>query len=139
MDGACLSRPLLALYRSCLAWLPFHAHRNAHATAYAKSGEALFGVSLLHLIEQRHQHPPPRCADRVPNRNRSAIDVDLRSVPAKVLVDRTGLRGEGFVCFDEIEIADAPAGLFEGRARSRNGSGAHDRGVDPGMRPGHDA
>src|SRR3974377_690401 len=124
-DGRSLSVPAASCsFLSCVAWLPFHAHRNAHAAANAKSSEALFGVSLLHLIEQRHQHPAARCPDRVPNRNRSAIDVDLRSVPAKVLVDGTGLRGEGFVRFDEIEIADAPAGFFQRRARSRNGSGS---------------
>ena len=35
----------------------------------------------------------------------AAIDVDLAGVPAHVLVDGAGLRGEGLVGFDQIEVA----------------------------------
>jgi hypothetical protein len=50
---------------------------------------------------------------RVTDGNRAAIHVDDRRIPAHVLVDRAGLCGEGLVGFHEIEIADAPAGLFK--------------------------
>src|SRR5262249_57822040 len=53
---------------------PFDAHRNAHAAADAKRGEALFRVALLHLLEQRDQHPPARGADRMTERDRHAVD-----------------------------------------------------------------
>src|SRR5882762_3856405 len=89
-----------------------HAHGDAHAAADAERGEALLGVTLLHLEEQRHQHAAARGADRMAERDRPAVDVDLRGVPAEVLVDRTGLRGERLVGLDQIEIADAPAGLL---------------------------
>src|SRR5262245_47019490 len=83
---------------------PFHAHRNAHAAADAKRGEALFRVALLHLVEQRDQHAPARGADRMTERDRPAVDVDLRGVPAEILVDGAGLRGERLVRLDQIEI-----------------------------------
>jgi hypothetical protein len=39
----------------------------------------------------------------VTDRNRAAIDVDLGGIPAEVLVDRAGLRGEGLIGLDQIE------------------------------------
>src|SRR5215831_16019496 len=59
-------------------------------------------------------------------RDRPAVDVDLRCIPAEILVDGAGLRGERLVRFDQIEIADSPAGLLERGARRRDRSGAHD-------------
>src|SRR5262249_43251692 len=84
--------------------LPLDAHCNAHATTDAKGGEALLGIALLHLVEQRHQHARAGRADRVAERDCAAVDVDLAGVPAEVLVDRAGLRREGFVGFDEVEV-----------------------------------
>src|SRR5262245_38734933 len=75
----------------------------------------------------------------MPDGDGAAVDVDLVGVPAEVLVDGAGLRRERLVGLDQVEIADAPAGLLERRARGRDRPGAHDRGIDAGMRPGHDA
>src|SRR5690349_22817616 len=91
---------------------PFAAHRKAHAAADAKRGETFLRVALLHLVEQRDQHAPARGADRVTERNRPAVDVDLRGVPAEILVDGASLRGEGLVRLYEVEIADVPAGFL---------------------------
>src|SRR5215472_4712859 len=99
------------------ASLPFDAHRDAHAAADAQRGEAFLRVALLHFEEQRHQHAGAGGADRMAERDRAAIDVDLRGVPAEVLVDRTGLRGERLVRLDQLEVFDLPAGLLEGGAR----------------------
>src|SRR5262249_13875953 len=118
---------------------PFDAHRNAHAAADTQRGQALFRVALLHLVEQRDQHAPARGADRMAERDPPAVDVDLRGVPAEVLVDGAGLRGERLVRFDQIEIADIPAGLLERGARRRDRSGAHDRRINTRVRPRHDA
>ena len=87
-------------------------HRNTHAAADAERGEAFLGIALLHFVQQRHQHARARCTDRVADRDRAAIDVDLGGIPAEVLVDRTGLGREGFIGLDQIEIADVPAGLL---------------------------
>src|SRR5205085_6509267 len=82
---------------SCVASSAFDAHRDAHAAADAQRREALFGVALLHLEQQRGQHARAGRADRMPDRDRAAVDVDLVGIPAKVLVDRAGLRGERLV------------------------------------------
>src|SRR5438045_8008095 len=83
MPAAC------ALLRLFNVVSPFDAHRNAHAAADAKRGETFLRVALLHLVEQRDQHAPARGADRVTERDRSAVDVDLRGIPAEILVDGT--------------------------------------------------
>src|SRR5436305_8671905 len=88
------------------------AHRDAHAAADAQRGEALLGIALLHLVQQGYQHARAGGADRMADRNRAAIDVDLAGIPAEVLVDRAGLRRERFIGLDQVEIADAPAGLL---------------------------
>src|SRR5262249_28090975 len=79
---------------SARSWrtLPLHAHRNAHAAADAERGKAFLGVALLHLVQQRHQHARAGGADRMAERDRATVDVDLRRVPAEVLVDRASLR-----------------------------------------------
>src|SRR5215208_2033462 len=77
--------------------LPLHAHGDAHAAADAERGEALLGVALLHLEQKRGEHARAGCADRMPERNGAAVDVDLGGIPAEVLVDRAGLGGEGLI------------------------------------------
>src|SRR5450759_5189786 len=89
-----------------------NAHGDAHAAADAQSGEALLGIALLHFMQQRHQHARAGCADWMAERDRAAVDVDLGGIPAEVLVDRAGLRREGFIGLDQVEIADVPAGLL---------------------------
>src|SRR6516225_9375408 len=53
------------------------AHGNAHAAADAERGKALLGIAFLHFVQQGHEHARARCADRMTDRDRAAIDVDL--------------------------------------------------------------
>src|SRR5262245_53853884 len=89
------------------------AHGNAHATADAQGGKSLLGVAPLHLEQQRVEHARAGCADRMPNGDGAAIDVDLVGVPTEALVDGAGLGGERLVGFDEVEVLDGPARLFQ--------------------------
>src|ERR1700724_3609454 len=73
-----------------------YAHGDPHAAADAERGKALLGIALLHLVQQRHQHARTGCANGMAESDRAAIDVDPGSIPAEVLVDRAGLRREGF-------------------------------------------
>src|SRR5262252_4144537 len=116
-----------------------YAHRNAHAAANAQRGEAFLGVTLLHFVEQRDQHPRAGRTDRMPQCDRATVDVDLAGVPPEVLVDGAGLGRKRLVGLDEIEVADRPASLLQRRAGSRDRTGAHDGGVDPRVGPRHDA
>src|SRR5271157_1375582 len=95
-----------------------HAHGDAHAAADAQRGEAFLGVAPRHLVEQGYQDAGAGCADRMPERDGAAIDVDFAGIPAEVLVDRAGLGGESLVGLDEVEVLDLPAGLLERGTRS---------------------
>ena len=81
----------------------------------------------------------PGRADRMAERDGAAVDVDLRGIPAEVLVDRAGLGGEGLVGLDQVEVVGRPAGLLQRHAAGRDRPGAHDRRIDAGGRPGDDA
>ena len=63
------------------------------------------------------------------------LTLTLSGVPAEILVDRAGLRGEGLVGLDQVEVVDRPAGLLQRHARGRDRPGAHDRRIDPGGAP----
>src|SRR4029077_21229666 len=94
----------------CWRDLALNAHGDSHAAADTKSCEAFLGITLLHFVEQRDQHSAAGSANRMPDRNGTAADVDLRCVPPKVLVDRAGLRSEGLIGFDQVKVAHIPAG-----------------------------
>ena len=79
------------------------SERNAHAAADAERGKALFGAAPLHFVQKRDKDAGARCADRMADRDRAAIDIHDRRIPAHVLVDGQGLRREGFIRLDEIE------------------------------------
>src|SRR5205807_3430193 len=103
-------RTSLSAPASALQALALQAHCNTHATADAECGESLLGVALLHFVQQRHKDAGARRTDRVTDRDRTAVDVDLGGIPAEVLVDGTGLRRKRFVGFDEIKVGGLPAG-----------------------------
>src|SRR6516162_1920589 len=90
-----------------------HAHRHAHAAADAQRRKALPGVAPLHLEQQGVEDTGARGADRMADGDGAAVDVDLLRVPAKTLVDRAGLGGEGLVRLDQVEVLDGPTGLLQ--------------------------
>src|SRR6185295_976899 len=91
----------------------FDAHRDAHAAADAQARDALLRAALAHLVQQRHENAATRCADRVADRDRAAVDVDLARVPAHLVVDRAGLGGESLVDFQHVEVLRLPAGALQ--------------------------
>ena len=117
----------------------FHAHGDAHAAADAQGGQALLGVAALHLEQQRIEHARARGADGVADGDGAAVDIDLVGIPAQPLVDGAGLRREGLVGLDQVEVLDGPAGLLQRLLGSGDRPRAHDRGVDAGVCPGDDA
>lgn len=117
----------------------FDAHRDAHAAANAQRGEALRGLAALQFEDKRVEDAGTGRTDRVADGNRAAIDVDLVRVKTEIAGHSAGLSGEGFVCFDEIQIASRPARLFERLARGGNGANAHNLRIDTSGCPGGDA
>ena len=70
--------------------------------------DAAFQAAIFQRIEQCCQHARAACAEWMSECDRAAIDVDLVPVPALVGEGVTickNLRGEGFVEFDQVNIA----------------------------------
>src|SRR5262245_9889586 len=74
--------------------LSLYRERDAHAAADAERGEAFLRIALLHLVQQRDEDAAARGADRMAERDRPAVHVHLRHVPAHLPVHGDGLRGE---------------------------------------------
>ncbi|CRP52210.1 hypothetical protein PAERUG_P5_London_26_VIM_2_01_09_02983 [Pseudomonas aeruginosa] len=83
-------------------------------------------------MQQGHQHPAAGRADRVAKGDGAAVDVDPGGIPAQFPTHRQGLRGEGLVGLDQVQLLQAPAGLVERATGGGDRADAHDRRVDPG-------
>ena len=77
----------------------------------------------------------PEAADGVADGDGAAVDVDLAHVEVQLTGDSDGLRGEGFVGLDEVDIVDGQAGLGHGLTGGGHGADAHDLGVDAALAP----
>ena len=105
---------------------------DALPAADAQGGEALLRVATDHLVQQGHQHPAAGRADRVAKGDGAAVDVDPGGIPAQFPTHRQGLRGEGLVGLDQVQLLQAPAGLVERATGGGDRADAHDPWGDAG-------
>ena len=78
---------------------------NALAAADAEGGKTLLGVvALEHFVQQGDDDTSAGSADGVADGDGAAVDVDLAHVEVQLTRDGDGLRGEGFVGLDEVDI-----------------------------------
>src|SRR5437667_215064 len=99
------------------SFLALNGEGNPHAAADAKRCQPAFRVALLHLVKKRDQDAAARRADRMSERDRAAVDVDLLGVPAHLPVNGDRLRGNGLVDLHQIEVLRLPACPRGWRAR----------------------
>src|SRR4051812_16454317 len=55
----------------------FDGEGNPHAAADAQRSDALLGLAALHLVQERDEDAAAGRTDGVPDRDRTAVDVDL--------------------------------------------------------------
>src|SRR5690348_4263120 len=72
------------------------------AAALAHGLHAVSTASALELVEQRRHQPGAGCAERVTQRDRAAVDVDLGEVEPGLLLPREHDRRERLVDLDEV-------------------------------------
>jgi hypothetical protein len=65
-------------------------------------------------------------AQRVPHRDRPAVDVDLVVRHAHFLHEPHRHGGEGFVDLEQVDLVEGHPGLGQGLACRRHGAGQHD-------------
>ena len=80
-------------------------------------------------MQQRHQNAAARRANRVPNGDGAAVDIDPGRVNSEFFVDGACLRCKRFVELEQIHIGGVPAGALQGLARRGHGAHAHSRRV----------
>src|SRR5438034_8515118 len=76
-------------------------NRDALAAADARRGYAVAPAALVQFADEREDEPRPGGTERVAERDRAAVDVDLPPVELELLLAREVLRGERLVDLDE--------------------------------------
>ena len=112
--------------------------RDAHAVADAHRAQAVAGILALELIEQRGDQPGAARTERVPERDRPAVVVDLFHVGAGFLLPGEDDRGEGFIDLEEIDVFQLQAGLLQHFRGRGDRPGQHDGRLGADDRLGHD-
>src|SRR5207253_7972354 len=112
--------------------------RDALPTADAHGDERVALLRALQLVERLDGEDAAGGADRMAERYRTAVRVDLRRVEPEVLGHRHRLYGECLVRFDHIHVRGLEPRLFEYALHRRNRPETHELRVDAGMRVGHE-
>ena len=71
--------------------------------------------------------------------DRAAVDVHALGIEPKLADHADGLRGEGFVQLEEIDVSDGEPGAVKQLADRRHRAQAHHPRVDAGARAAEDA
>src|SRR5262245_43829469 len=89
-------------------------HRDPLAAADARRRAAERLAAVLELAHQRQQQPGAGRAERVAERDRTAVDVDLPAIELQLLFATEVLRRERLVDLDQLEVGHLQPGLLAG-------------------------
>src|SRR5262249_51841325 len=105
---------------------------NGDSLTAADAGRdnAKLRLAALHLERERQHDPRPRSPERVPERDRAAVDVDLLAVEPELLLDGEVLGREGLVDLDQVHAIERLADALQGLADRGRRADAHDLGRD---------
>src|SRR5271165_7668840 len=93
------------------------------AAALAHRLQAVAAADALELVEHRREQLGPGGPERMPERDRAAVRVDLLGVGLDVLEPGHDNRGEGLVDLHDVDVVDRQAGLLQCKARGRDRAG----------------
>src|SRR6185369_3293409 len=94
-------------------------HRDALPSADAERRKAERHVALLHRVQQRHEDARAAGTDRMTERDRAAVDVDLGGFDAELGEYAERLRGERLVELPQADVVLLDAGSLEHFLRRR--------------------
>ncbi len=100
----------------------FHNHSNRVAAAQAQGREAAAKVAPLQGVQQRDEDARAGSADRMPQSDRAAVNVELRLVDPQILVARQHLSRESFVQLEKVNVADGQLSFFQYRTHGADRS-----------------
>ena len=120
--------------------LPLHAHRDAHAAADAERGEAFLGVALAAIsCSSVTRTRAPEAPIGWPSAIAPPLTLTLPVSQPRSLLTAQACAANASLASTRSRSLDLPAGLLERGARRRDRARAHDRRIDAGVRPRHDA
>src|SRR4029079_11496991 len=102
----------------------------AHADAHRR--DAVATAAAAQLVEEGDDQPGAAHPQRMAERDRAAVDVDLFRVEPELTDHGEALRGERLVQLDEIEVVDGDAGPLEQLPHGRDRPDAHHPRIDAG-------
>src|SRR4051812_13156741 len=94
-----------------------HDYGNALPAADARGREAVLLLTPAKLVQQRDHQACACRAQRMAERDSTAVHVGLVAVEAEFLLDGEILPGEGLVHFDQIDVVEFQSGALKRFAR----------------------
>ena len=91
---------------STISSLELEHPRGAHAAPDAHAHHSVLRRPSLHLVQQRGDASRARRAQRVPQRDRPAVDVYLLGVEPELRGAVRGLRRERLIELEEVHVVD---------------------------------
>src|SRR5260370_11226938 len=92
--------------------LHFNRHRHRSDSTQAKRGETPAAAPAAQFIDQRGKHTRAAGANGMAQCNRSTVHVYTRPIPVEFFAVCQGLRSEGLVDLDQVEIGEPEAGVL---------------------------
>src|SRR5258708_36426186 len=92
--------------------LHFNRHRHRSAPTKEKRRAPSAAAPAAQFIDQRGTHARAAGADGMAQCNRSTVHVYTRPIPVEFFAVCQGLRSEGFVDLDQVEIGEPEAGVL---------------------------
>src|SRR5579871_5174820 len=108
---------------------PLDDGRGAHAAADTQRHQRGLLVGALELVEHGAQNHRAGSAERMAERDRAAIDIDLGIVDVECLNVAQHHRGKGFVEFEQIDVGFLHARSLEQLFGNVHGPRQHHRGL----------
>src|SRR5439155_24456972 len=96
----------------------------------AQRGQSVAATTTAQLVEECHDETGAAHAERMADRDRTAVHVHELRVEAELADDHEALRGECLVQLDEVDVGHVDAGALEQLPDRRNRADAHHARVD---------
>ena len=113
----------------------FQQQRDPLAAADTSAGDTVARVSSAELEEQSGRESSPRCAERVADGDRPAVDVYFIAIEAELFLNGEILAGKRFVDLEKIDLIKQKSGALQRHLDGANRSNAHHRRCAAGDAP----
>src|SRR6266849_5192801 len=107
--------------------LDLYRHGDGASTTQAECCQAPATPTAAQLIDERDENTGTAGADGMAEGDSATVNVHARPVPVKFLAVRQGLRGKGFIDFDQVKVVDLQTSTLQQAI-----DGARELGLDGG-------